>query len=188
MPRLPPSAGHADGHHCACAERAGRGGARALGPPRGRVSALRAEVGLPRALDLVPPLGKGEWQRPAPSGDHAVGREEGRSHVPLLEATPLASKGTFQLGWEENPPSSKKARSQGCGTGKLYLLHPGKAIRWVPNPWGPRSICQVWNSELPRGAGPGQGAGLPGAPPRVVWGLEGLGWWLEGPRVYQSPF
>lgn len=63
-----------------------------------------------------------------------MGREEGRRHIPLLEATPPASRGTFELGWEENPPPSKEARSQGCGTGRLCLLPPGEAIRWVPNP------------------------------------------------------
>lgn len=99
--------------------------------PEGACPRSVLRLGCTCALDLVPPLGKGEWQRPAPSGGHAVGREEGRRHTPLLEATPPASRGTFELGWEENPPPSKEARSQDCGTGR-------EAIRWVPNPWGPR--------------------------------------------------
>lgn len=54
----------------------------------------------------------------------------------------------------------KEARS--LGSGPLPTV-PWKSHKMGPQPLGPKTNCQVWNSKLPRGAGPGLGVG-------------GLGW------------
>ena len=75
----------------------------------------------------------------------------------------------------------EEARS--LGSGPLPPV-PWKSHKTGPQPLGPKTNCQVWNSKLPRGAGPGQGVGGLG----WSWGLERLGWKLEGLGIPESLF
>lgn len=56
------------------------------------------------------------------------------------------------------------------------LLSQGKAIRRVPNPWGPRPVAKYGTFGSLEGQARGKGQGFL-EHPLVVWGLEGLGWW-----------
>lgn len=55
------------------------------------------------------------------------------------------------------------------------LLSQGKAIRRVPNPWGPRPIAKYGTFGSLEGRARGKGQGFL-EHPLVGWGLEGLGW------------
>ena len=116
------------------------------------------------------------------------GKRKEEATSPLLEATPPAFRGFSSWNGRKTSPWRGGQVPELCYRDALPPA-PWKSHKMGPNLWGPRPICQVWNSQLPWES-LGQGAGFPGAPPGVVWGLEGLGWWLESPptKVDQSPF
>lgn len=66
------------------------------------------------------------------------------------------------MGWEEAPSPMEEARSQGSGAGRPRLLSPGKAIRRVPNLWGPRPIAKYGTVSSLEGRALGQGLGFLG--------------------------
>lgn len=66
----------------------------------------------------------------------------------------------MELGWEEVSPPMEEARYWGSGTGRPCLLFPGKAIRWVPKPWGPRPIAKYGTLSSLKGRALGEGQGF----------------------------